>query len=43
MSNEELTYVIGGMSWGIWATFGAAITFVLGFVEGLINPIKCGK
>lgn len=43
MSNEELTSVIGGMSWGIWASLGAAITFCLGFVEGLINPIKCGK
>lgn len=43
MSKEELTLVVGGASWGFWTILGGAVSFVLGFIEGLVNPITCGK
>lgn len=43
MTREELNNVYGGVSWGMWAGLGSAITFILGFLEGLVNPVLCGK
>lgn len=43
LTNEELTEVYGGISWGIWGVGGVIFTFILGFFEGVMNPIKCGK
>lgn len=43
LTNEELTKVYGGISWGIWGVGGVIFTFILGFFEGVMNPIKCGK
>lgn len=44
MTKEELENVVGGVSWGlVWTGIGAVVTFVLGFIDGMINPIKCGK
>ncbi len=43
MSREELINVVGGAKWGFWTIIGSAISFVLGFIEGIVNPIKCGS
>jgi len=44
MTREELENVVGGISWGmLWTGIGAAVTFLLGFFDGIANPIKCGK
>ncbi len=43
MSKTELISVVGGASWGFWTIIGGAVSFVLGLIEGLVNPIKCGK
>lgn len=33
----------GAFSWGIAAGIVAAITFIVGVVDGYINPIKCNN
>ena len=43
MKRDELTLIVGGASWGFWTIVGGAVSFVLGFIEGLVNPVKCGK
>lgn len=43
MKNSELTEIVGGAGWGFWATFGGGVIFLLGFLEGIVNPTKCGK
>lgn len=43
MNELELKEVVGGASWGFWLTIGGGVSFILGFIEGLINPMKCGK
>ena len=43
MTYEELKEVRGGISWGLIGFGGGVLTFLLGFLEGLTNPLKCGK
>ena len=43
LSKEEMLNVTGGISWGLWGIGGVIFTFILGFFEGVMNPIKCGK
>lgn len=43
MNSNELSNVKGGFSYGLWGTAGLIIAFVLGFFEGLVNPVRCGK
>lgn len=31
----------GGFSWGIAAGIAAAITFIIGLVDGYVNPTAC--
>lgn len=31
----------GGFSWGVAAGIIAVVTFIVGIVDGYINPIKC--
>lgn len=31
----------GGINWGIAAGVGAFVSFVIGVIDGLINPKKC--
>ena len=33
----------GGFSWAIAASVVAAITFIVGVIEGHTNPIKCNN
>lgn len=39
--NELKTIQGGGFSWGIAVGIVAAVTFIVGVVDGYINPIKC--
>ena len=42
--DKELEQVEGGgFSWGIAAGVIAAITFIVGVVDGYVNPIKCNN
>ena len=33
----------GGVSWGLMAGIGAVASFLVGLVDGLINPKKCNS
>lgn len=43
INNEEMIKVIGGgvSSKLIWGIVGSAIVFVVGLIDGLVNPKKC--
>ena len=42
MTKEELLNLTGGgVSIGVLAGIGAAITFIIGIVDGYIRPMKC--
>lgn len=42
LSRKNLADITGGTSKNVlWIVFGGAITFIIGFIEGIINPIKC--
>ncbi len=43
MKSEELREISGGISWGFIGLGGTILTFLLGFLEGLTNPVKCGR
>ena len=42
LNNEEMLNIKGGaISWKVAAAIGSAIVFIIGVVDGLINPKKC--
>lgn len=42
LNNEEMMIIKGGaISWKIATVIGGAIVFLIGLVDGLINPRKC--
>jgi len=44
VNDEELKKVEGGgFSWGIAAGIIAAVTFIIGVIEGYTNPSKCNN
>ena len=43
MSETELKEVVGGAGWGFWAVVGGIVSFALGLIDGIVNPVKCGK
>ena len=44
MTNEEMKKVKGGsINWGMLAGIGAFTSFVIGLVDGWINPKKCNN
>lgn len=43
MNKDELTLVVGGAGWGFWSIVGGTVSFILGFIEGIVNPVKCGR
>lgn len=45
LTKEELVKVDGGfkISMGIVVSVGAAIVFVIGLIDGYINPNKCNN
>ena len=45
LNNEQMMKVSGGfqMSLGVFVGIGAAIVFVIGIIDGYINPNKCNN
>ena len=44
LSKQELSCVNGGgISWGIIAGIGAAITYLIGVISGYTNPSRCSN
>ena len=42
LTNQELMQVNAG-GYGLWGVLGGILAFIIGAVEGFINPIECGK
>jgi len=44
IEEKELSQIEGGgFSWGVAAVIGAAITFIIGVIEGYTNPKACNN
>lgn len=44
LKREELETINGGaIKWGILAGIGGFTTFIMGIIDGYINPQKCRK
>lgn len=44
VENEKLKTVQGGgINWGVMAGIGAVASFLIGVIDGLINPKKCNN
>ena len=41
LNNEELKNINGGISFGLLALLGGAITFIIVILDGLTRPLKC--
>ncbi len=42
MENNELMEIKGGaVNWGLMAGIGAAASFIIGIIDGWMNPKKC--
>ena len=42
MSNDELKQIKGGgINWGITAGISAFVSFVIGVIDGWMNPKRC--
>ena len=42
INNEEMKKVKGGaINWGMMAGIGAAVSFIMGIIDGWTNPRKC--
>ena len=44
VNNEQLKNVKGGgVNWGMLAGIGAFASFLIGVIDGIINPKKCNN
>lgn len=44
INNEQLKNVKGGgVNWGLMSAIGALSSFLIGVIDGLINPKKCNN
>ena len=43
LNNEEMIKVKGGAVSKFWGVIGAGIVFLIGLIDGLINPRKCNN
>jgi len=44
INNEKLKKVTGGgINWGMTAGIGAIASFIIGVIDGLLNPKKCNN
>ena len=44
VNNEKLKEIKGGaINWGLAAGIGAFVSFIVGVVDGLLNPAKCNN
>ena len=42
-TNELKNIVGGGIGWSLIIGIGIAITFVVGFIDGIVRPYACRK
>lgn len=40
LNNDEMFEVKGG-GFALWAAIGSAVIFVIGVIDGIVNPQKC--
>ena len=43
LTNEEMNQIKGGVNWVVVTFVSAAVSFVAGIFEGIINPKKCNS
>ena len=44
INNEKLKQIKGGtIHWGIVASIGAAVSFIMGIIDGWSNPQRCNR
>ena len=44
LSKNELIEIKGGaIKYGIYIAIGAAVTFIIGLVDGFLRPLKCNR
>ena len=44
MSNKQLQEIKGGgINWGLMAGIGAFASFLIGVIDGVMNPKKCNN
>lgn len=43
LSNEEMKKIEGGVNWLVVTIATGAISFLIGVVDGLVNPKKCNS
>ena len=44
LKNEELINTSGGaIKYGVYGLIGAAITFILGMIDGYLRPLACNR
>lgn len=42
LNSEELLNVNGGaIRWGVIAGIAAAVTFIIGIIDGFVRPLRC--
>lgn len=41
--NELLQITGGGVDLGVISAIGAALTFIIGIIDGYLRPIKCNQ
>lgn len=41
LNNEEMLEVKGGASKLVWGIIGGALVFIIGVIDGIVNPRKC--
>ena len=44
LSKKELNEIQGGaIHWGVIGAIAGAVTFIIGVIDGIVNPLKCRK
>lgn len=44
LNQDEMKQVQGGgVNWSLVAGIGAVISFIIGVIDGYVNPIKCNS
>ncbi len=43
LEEQELIKIEGGAKYGVFVIIGGAITFIIGFVNGILRPKTCSS
>ncbi len=44
LTTKEMTYIEGGeLSFGLIVGIGALAVFIIGVIDGYVNPVKCNN